>query len=78
LCMEAGFKDIRSVCCPENLPVPENPCIVCLGGITAGDNFAPFAEDEDSTTCKQLVDFCCYVRSWVRVVHIEPSLIHPN
>ncbi|KAL3812113.1 hypothetical protein ACHAXA_009372 [Cyclostephanos tholiformis] len=54
-CMEGYFEDIRSMCCSDTLP--ENPCIVCSGGITAGEDFAPLAEGVgDPTTCKELVD----------------------
>jgi hypothetical protein len=53
--MESSFEGIRSACCPDTLP--ENPCIVCPDGITAGDYFAPFAEDfGDTTTSREYVD----------------------
>ena len=54
-CMCGCFEDVRSMCCPGT-PL-ENPCIVCSGGITAGDDFAPYAESlRDPTTCKQFVN----------------------
>jgi hypothetical protein len=54
-CLGGSFEDVRSMCCPGT-PL-EDPCIVCSGGITAGDDFAPFAKfDGDPTTCKQFVN----------------------
>ena len=54
-CLGGSFEDVRSMCCPGT-PL-EDPCIICSGGITAGDDFAPSAKfDGDPTTCKLLVD----------------------
>jgi hypothetical protein len=56
-CVDAvydGFEGIRSVCCPETLPV--NPCIVCAGGITLGDDIALTEFFGDTTTCREYVD----------------------
>jgi hypothetical protein len=30
-------------CCPSSLSYSENPCVACPNGITAGDDFAPYA-----------------------------------
>ena len=54
-CMCGCFEDVRSMCC-RGTPL-EDPCIVCSGGITAGDDFAPYANYlGDPTTCKQFVN----------------------
>jgi len=54
-CLGGWFEDVRSMCCPGT-PL-EDPCIVCSGGITAGDDFAPYANYlGDPTTCKQFVN----------------------
>ena len=54
-CVNWFFGDVRSACCPGT-PL-EDPCILCSGGITAGDDFAPYAiYYGDPTTCRQLVD----------------------
>ena len=53
-CGWLGFKDIKSACCPTT--PPENPCMVCPDGITATDNFAPYADWGDNTTCNELVE----------------------
>ncbi len=57
-CMQGG-EQIKSLCCP---PLLENPCIACPGGITAGDDFAPYAEGGyDNTSCKETVEWYTYV-----------------
>ncbi len=48
-----GFEDIKSACCPTT--PPENPCMVCSDGITATDDFAPYADWGNNTTCNELV-----------------------
>jgi len=53
-CGWLGFKDIKSACCPTT--PPENPCMVCPDGITATDDFAPYADWGDNTTCNELVE----------------------
>ncbi len=54
LCVDGSFEDIRSMCCPETLP--ENPCIACPDGTTAGDDFVPWVKWGDNKTCKEAVD----------------------
>jgi hypothetical protein len=34
----------------------DNPCIICPDGITAGDDFSPYADDGDLRTCADLID----------------------
>jgi hypothetical protein len=48
------FEDIKSACCPTT--PPKNPCMVCPDGITATDDFAPYADWGDKTTCNELVE----------------------
>eukprot|EP00571_Detonula_confervacea_P017248 CAMPEP_0172312068 /NCGR_PEP_ID=MMETSP1058-20130122/16558_1 /TAXON_ID=83371 /ORGANISM="Detonula confervacea, Strain CCMP 353" /LENGTH=455 /DNA_ID=CAMNT_0013025417 /DNA_START=355 /DNA_END=1722 /DNA_ORIENTATION=+ len=45
----------ESICCPTPA---ENPCTICPNGATAGDDYAPFADEEDpmTITCKDLID----------------------
>ena len=33
-----------------------NPCIICPDGITAGDDFSPYADDGDLRTCADFID----------------------
>ena len=47
-------------CCPT---VPENPCIICPNGATAGDDFAPYADGGDATTCAEIIDAAKYIRT---------------
>ncbi len=47
-------------CCPT---VPENPCIICPNGATAGDDFAPYANSGDPMTCTDFVDAAKYYRT---------------
>jgi hypothetical protein len=49
-CGYSQFHELR--CCYE---VPENPCIICPNGASAGDNFVPEYE-ENTHTCKDLID----------------------
>lgn len=41
------------LCCPGT---QENPCLICPNGITSGDDYAPFIDDGDTSTCKEMVD----------------------
>ena len=36
--------------------VESDACILCPNGITAGDDYTPYINDGDTTTCKELVD----------------------
>ena len=58
------------LCCTPIPTVVDNTCVVCLGGATAGDDYAPYANADgefmagDPSTCAEL-------RNWVQVVWIE-------
>jgi hypothetical protein len=41
-------------CCPSAL---ENPCNICPDGASAGESLVPYADHEDSRTCKDLIEF---------------------
>ncbi|KAL3823874.1 hypothetical protein ACHAXA_005456 [Cyclostephanos tholiformis] len=41
-------------CCPT---VPVNPCIICPTGASAGDDFAPYADIGDPSTCADIIEF---------------------
>jgi hypothetical protein len=47
---------IESACCPTD-PIFYPACIICPGGATAGNDFAPFTDDGDFTTCAEFIDF---------------------
>jgi trypsin len=49
----ANLEQLELFCCPAE---PQNPCIICTNGITSGDNFAPFADSGDPTTCAELIE----------------------
>lgn len=40
-------------CCPT---APENPCIICPDGATAGDDIVPYAEKGLTMTCAELIE----------------------
>ena len=46
---------IESACCPTE-PIFYPACIICPGGATAGNDFAPFTDDGDFTTCAEFID----------------------
>ena len=49
-----GLSEMHELhCCPT---VPENPCIICPNGATAGDDFVPSYEG-NTLTCKDLIDY---------------------
>ena len=43
----------KPYCCPT---VPENPCVICPNGAMAGDDFAPYADNGDPSTCAEIID----------------------
>jgi trypsin len=49
-----GLSEMHELhCCPT---VPENPCIICPNGATAGDDFVPQYEG-NTLTCKDIIDY---------------------
>ena len=56
---EAGSEDCglseahELYCCPT---VPENPCIICPNGVLAKDDFAPYADIGDPSTCAEIIE----------------------
>jgi hypothetical protein len=50
-CAVAGMYEID--CC---FTVPENPCIICPNGATAGDEYAPYADDGNLATCAEIIE----------------------
>ena len=49
-----GYSEIDELsCCPT---VPEDPCIICPNGATAGNDFIPYAEEGGTTSCSDLIE----------------------
>ena len=44
---------VEGYCCPTTL---ENPCIACPNGITAGDDFMPYADGGNLAPCKVIIE----------------------
>jgi len=55
-----GTSIYEMLCCPSE---DRKPCTLCPNGITAGDDYVPFEDDEDTATCKELVDVTAMVLS---------------
>ncbi len=57
----AFYETFEAVCCPTvaamtPAPTSMNPCIICPNGATLGDEYAPYADSGDLTTCAELID----------------------
>jgi hypothetical protein len=50
-CSVGWVADVESHCCPTEA---NNPCIICPGGASFGDNFVPYTNDE--RTCKDIIE----------------------
>ena len=53
---------VGTFCCYNE---PENPCTICPNGVTAaqGDDYAPFADSGDTTTCAQYIEWAASYES---------------
>ena len=58
---------VEGHCCPTTL---ENPCIACPNGITAGDDFMPYADGGNLAPCKVNIEDCKFFDAENRV-HLE-------
>jgi hypothetical protein len=81
-CMIGG-EEVKSSCCPPPL---ENPCIACPNGITAGNDFAPYAEGGYLVSCKELIDFYgdfdvesdeCLEKNWDEALCCPTTPVNP-
>jgi hypothetical protein len=54
-------QQIVGLCCPTTF---ENPCIACPDGITAGDDFVPYAEVGYRKSCKEIIEEYQFYDAW--------------